>query len=332
MDIVQVTIVNIKNQLCSFALEFKKALTSVDKSVYKNLLQGFAVALIFIELLVYFGYAFSCDEVPDKIVFRFAVLFPSTISLIPIINFVFKKIIANDKQVENASKQFQALDVKSSDKSEITNKRKTVKKRASKSKSEYDINPDMFIAKCNRFSEREAYKELEAERKEKERLEKYPPLKIIEFKPKQIDEQKEDNTKPNMTINEVLGIVDRMSTEGWKFEKFCAELLLRNGFVNAEVTSGSNDYGADIVAEDEHGIKFAIQCKCYSSKLDNSSIQEVLGSKQKYNCQVCAVITNNYFTNNALELARVNNVSLWDRDKLIKFIKNAMADILNILP
>lgn len=131
-----------------------------------------------------------------------------------------------------------------------------------------------------------------------------------------------DNNTSNK-LEDVLNEIDNLTTDGWAFEKFSAELLLKNGFKRADVTSGSNDYGVDIIATDEHGVKYAIQCKCYSHILDNSAVQEVIAGQTMYKCQVAVVMTNQYFTDNAKILAKNNNVLLWDRNKLIEFIENA---------
>ena len=127
-----------------------------------------------------------------------------------------------------------------------------------------------------------------------------------------------------LTVEDILIKVDNMTSNGWEFEKFCSDLLLQNGFIKSDVTSGSNDYGVDIVAQDKIGIKYAIQCKCYSQKINNNAVQEVIAGQKMYNCQVCAVMTNQYFTENAFALAKNNNVLIWDRDKLIEFIKNTI--------
>ena len=37
--------------------------------------------------------------------------------------------------------------------------------------------------------------------------------------------------------------------EGHEFEYYCADLLENKGFIEVEVTKGSGDYGADILAE-----------------------------------------------------------------------------------
>lgn len=103
--------------------------------------------------------------------------------------------------------------------------------------------------------------------------------------------------------------------EGHDFEYFCADILKKNGFSNVEVTQGSGDQGIDILATKD-GIKYGIQCKCYSSDIGNKAVQEAFSGKTFYNCHVGAVLTNRYFTASAKELAEKSGVLLWNRDKL----------------
>ena len=111
--------------------------------------------------------------------------------------------------------------------------------------------------------------------------------------------------------------IDNMS--GQNFENYCANLLIAYGFKNIEVTKGSGDQGVDIIGY-YNGYKYAIQCKRYSKKLGNSPVQEVVAGKNFYNCQNAMVITNNYFTDAAIQLAKANNVELWDRNNLMQVI------------
>lgn len=124
----------------------------------------------------------------------------------------------------------------------------------------------------------------------------------------------------NLLDLNTLSDIDKM--DGHEFEHWCAALLMRNGFSDATVTPGSGDQGVDIVAVKD-GVNYAIQCKCYSSPLDNTPVQEVYAGKEMYNCQVGAVMTNNYFTSGANQLAEKTRVLLWDRDTLAAFIKSA---------
>ena len=115
-------------------------------------------------------------------------------------------------------------------------------------------------------------------------------------------------------------IIDQMN--GIQFEHFCCSLLLQNGFYNVDVTRTSGDQGVDVLAEKD-GIRYAVQCKCFTTDLGNTPIQEVYAGKEMYNCHVGAVMTNRYFTPGAKALAEKTRTLLWDRDKLAVFVNNA---------
>ena len=112
---------------------------------------------------------------------------------------------------------------------------------------------------------------------------------------------------------------DRM--DGHAFERFCADILVSNGFESVRVTQGSGDQGIDIIAFKD-GIKYGIQCKCYSSDIGNKAVQEAFAGKTFYDCHVGIVLTNQHFTSHAIELAKKNGIVLWDRNKLLTMIKN----------
>ena len=110
--------------------------------------------------------------------------------------------------------------------------------------------------------------------------------------------------------------------EGHDFEYFCAGLLMKNGFTNVNVTPGSGDQGVDILAE-KFGVRYAIQCKNYASKLGNTPIQEVNAGKMFYKCDIGVVLTNSTFTPAAIELANSTNTRLWDRTELQRLMTEA---------
>ena len=101
--------------------------------------------------------------------------------------------------------------------------------------------------------------------------------------------------------------------EGHDFEYYCADLLKKNGFLDVEVTKGSGDFGADILAEKD-GITYAVQCKCYDKPIGVKAVQEVYAGRDYYGRMVGAVMTNQYFTQPAVDMARKLNIMLWDRD------------------
>lgn len=122
------------------------------------------------------------------------------------------------------------------------------------------------------------------------------------------DRQQHIVEKENITIDDI----DLMS--GAEFEQFICKLFTKMGY-SACVTKTSGDQGIDVLA-DKDGIKIGIQTKCYSNSVGNSAIQEAVAGKQFYACNRVIVITNNFFTKSAIELAAANGVMLWNRDIL----------------
>lgn len=120
--------------------------------------------------------------------------------------------------------------------------------------------------------------------------------------------------------NKTMEQIDAM--DGHAFEHYIAELLKKIGYQNVSVAPGSGDQGVDVLAE-LNGVKYAIQCKNYSSALGNTPVQEVSAGKEFYGCHVGVVVTNNYFTRGGTELADRVKVILWDRDKLSEMISLA---------
>ncbi len=108
--------------------------------------------------------------------------------------------------------------------------------------------------------------------------------------------------------------------EGHEFEYYCADLLMKRGFQEVEVTRGSGDYGIDILAERD-GVTYAIQCKCYSAPVGVKAVQEAYAGRDYYDCMVGAVLTNQYFTQPAVEAAKKLKILLWDRGYLESMIE-----------
>lgn len=98
--------------------------------------------------------------------------------------------------------------------------------------------------------------------------------------------------------------------DGWQYEQYVAGKLQSEGFHSVQVTRGSGDYGADIIAYDKKGRKYCIQCKLYSSAVGVKAVQEVIAAREYYGGNVAMVITNSSFTNAALEMARRTSVIL----------------------
>lgn len=149
---------------------------------------------------------------------------------------------------------------------------------------------------------------------------KQKPPKAIQSKPEKqydfiIDEKTLQLTQitvqTNKYVDDELRRIDVM--DGRDFEFWCADLLRRCGYTNVRVTPGSGDQGADIICEYTDG-KYAVQCKCYSTDLGNTPIQEITAATLFYDCDYGVVMTNRHFTPAARELANKIGVILIDRD------------------
>ena len=108
--------------------------------------------------------------------------------------------------------------------------------------------------------------------------------------------------------------------EGLDFEYYCAELLRNRGFIEVEVTKSSGDYGIDILAEKE-GVTYAIQCKRYNGPVGVKAVQEAYAGRDFYDRMVGRVLTNQYFTQPAVDAAQKLKILLWDRDYLEEMIE-----------
>lgn len=120
--------------------------------------------------------------------------------------------------------------------------------------------------------------------------------------------------------NEFLTIEHIDSLDGFEFEDYLKELFEGYGYTCEELPY-TNDYGADLIIS--KGIdRIVIQAKNYSGNVGNTAIQEVLSAKAYYKCDLALVITNAYFTRNAIEMAKKTHVILIGRDELMSILEN----------
>src|SRR5215210_3120538 len=101
---------------------------------------------------------------------------------------------------------------------------------------------------------------------------------------------------------------------GVECEQYFGERIKFQGY-KIEFTPATGDYGVDIVARRD-GHRYAIQNKRSQNKLDQEKIRQAVSGMTMYNCDRSLVVTNNYFTKHAKNLAAANNCVLIDRDTL----------------
>lgn len=120
-------------------------------------------------------------------------------------------------------------------------------------------------------------------------------------------------------VQKELILIDSM--DGYAFEEYVGSLLEKIGYKNIQVTKRSGDQGMDIIANIST-TKVGFQCKAYNSLVGNKAVQEGYAGKDFYNLDKAIIITNNYFTNSAYELASKLNVELWNRETIIRYIED----------
>jgi len=113
-----------------------------------------------------------------------------------------------------------------------------------------------------------------------------------------------------------LDIIDKLN--GYEFENFLKTLFSKMGY-RVEQTKLSGDQGADLVVI-KFGEKTVIQAKRFGGKVGNKAVQEIMAAISLYQAKKGMVITNNYFTPSAVELANANKIELIDRDGLEELI------------
>ncbi|WP_345655988.1 restriction endonuclease, partial [Streptomyces tremellae] len=72
-----------------------------------------------------------------------------------------------------------------------------------------------------------------------------------------------------------------------------------------------------------------IQAKRYKSKVGIKAVQEINSARDYYSAQEAWVITNNFFTLQAIKLAESTGVKLIDRNGLADLILNSNITSLN---
>ena len=102
---------------------------------------------------------------------------------------------------------------------------------------------------------------------------------------------------------------------GLDFEQYFSGLLVKNGYTNVEVTKKTGDFGADVIAN-LGGVKYAFQCKYYSSPVGFEAVYQIHAAKTMYGAHVAVVATNSVFTKPAQIAAEELKVLLWDGGEL----------------
>lgn len=112
--------------------------------------------------------------------------------------------------------------------------------------------------------------------------------------------------------------------DGWEFENYLASLFSVLGY-HVTLTPATGDFGGDLILKRD-GEQILVQAKRWNSVVGVPAVQEAYTAKSYYKCDRCVVVTNNFFTKSARQLAEPIKVALWDRNDL----RTAIADARSV--
>ena len=122
----------------------------------------------------------------------------------------------------------------------------------------------------------------------------------------------------NYKMKKLIQSTSNIDSLSWsEFEHYVADKLKAQGYTNVRLTE-HYDLGVDIVAKKD-GIVWGVQVKHYSNAVRIEAVREAVAGLKVYGCDRAMVVTNNFFTNPAQELAKSNNCVLVDRQAIAKW-------------
>lgn len=104
---------------------------------------------------------------------------------------------------------------------------------------------------------------------------------------------------------------------GSEFELALAELFELLGY-EVELIGGF-DKGADLVITKDCE-RTGVQAKRYSGSVGIAAVRQLIDGMKRYECARGLVVTNSFFTEQAIECAEAWDVDLWDRRELANYV------------
>ena len=117
--------------------------------------------------------------------------------------------------------------------------------------------------------------------------------------------------------------IDRVdSMDGKAFECYLGVLFRQLGY--SVDTTPHHDRGANLIVTRD-GVRTAVQAKRGIGHVGVEAVHAVLASMRQYGCARAIVVTNSGCARPAVQLARENDVELWDRRKLQSILGSLRA-------
>ncbi len=115
-----------------------------------------------------------------------------------------------------------------------------------------------------------------------------------------------------------LSGIDKMNLD--EFKNYVCNLLDRRGF-KIEAPDGDFNLGVDFIAQKKN-VKYAVQLKKQPSTVSSLAISDIEREKHRYGCNASMVISDNYFTEDAIQSASSKGCELVDRETLADWVED----------
>ena len=125
--------------------------------------------------------------------------------------------------------------------------------------------------------------------------------------------------------NKTTHSFSELNRAGSDLEELIVRLYDAMGYASKRI-GGAGDQGGDVIAS-KNGENVLIQAKSYTVAVNNSSVQQAHTALAFHGCSRAVVITTSTFTSSAYELARANNVELFDGELLKRKLQEHLGEI-----
>ncbi|HQE23961.1 MAG TPA: restriction endonuclease [Syntrophomonadaceae bacterium] len=135
------------------------------------------------------------------------------------------------------------------------------------------------------------------------------------------------NTQRGYTSRAVGAELDQMDEA--VFERYLALLFTRMGYQVRRINYADN---VSTLVATGHGLSYVIQAQRNRHKVGIKAIKDVIATRKHLKCERAIVVTNHFFSNQARQMAKANQVITLDRHDLIKElarIKSSSAFVNN---
>lgn len=104
-----------------------------------------------------------------------------------------------------------------------------------------------------------------------------------------------------------------------EFKKFCSDVFLAEGYRDIDMKSIDNTELSTIAG----GYLYVVDCKQIPANklIDKEDVRDAYSKKAYYKADYAGIITNGYFSEEAVKYASILGILIWDRNYLLKRTK-----------